>query len=74
MLEVDVHPSHRTLDGQARSNRRDRGSRRIGWHTDRVGEQELRDDFDATMDDIVQSIAERRTEVAALVAAGLWVT
>jgi very-short-patch-repair endonuclease len=70
VLEVDVHPEHRTLEGQANDHRRDRRSRRHGWIVDRVGELELGADFDGTLDDIVCSIDERRAEVAALAAAG----
>jgi very-short-patch-repair endonuclease len=72
VLEVDVHPEHRTLEGQARDNRRDRGGRRHGWIVDRVGELELAADFDGTLDDIVATITERRSEVAALAAVGFW--
>jgi very-short-patch-repair endonuclease len=72
VLEVDVHPGHRTLGGQRNDHRRDRKSRRIGWDTERVGEAELRHDFDAAIDDIVESVKDRRAEVARLRAAGLW--
>jgi very-short-patch-repair endonuclease len=72
VLEVDVHPEHRTLEGQARDNRRDRGGRRHGWIVDRVGELELATDFEGTLDEIVLSIDERRDEAAALAAASYW--
>lgn len=72
ILEVDVHPHHRTAAGQSRDFRRDRGARRSGWATERVGEDELRSRFDATMNEIAESIAKRRAEVAALQRAGLW--
>lgn len=72
VLEVDVHPEHRTVDGQGGDHRRDRRSRRAGWVVDRVGEVELNANFDAVVDEQVESIAERRIEVARLTAAGLW--
>ena len=72
ILEVDVHPEHRTVEGQAGDHRRDRRSRRMGWAVERVGELELTSDFAATLDDVVDSIDLRRAEVAGLVAAGLW--
>jgi very-short-patch-repair endonuclease len=74
VLEVDVHPEHRTLEGQANDNRRDRRGRRVGWVVDRVGELELTTTFDATMDDVVTSIELRRTEVGGLKTARLWPT
>ena len=72
VLEVDVHPEHRTLGGQRNDHSRDRKSKRIGWQTDRVGESELRAAFDETLDDVAASVAQRRVEVAALSEAGLW--
>jgi very-short-patch-repair endonuclease len=72
VLEVDVHPEHRTVEGQASDHRRDRRGRRVGWAIERVGEVELTTDFDGTMDDLVLSITERRVEVDALITAGLW--
>lgn len=72
VLEVDAHPEHRTLEGQAGDHRRDRKSRRQGWAVERVGEAELTADFDATIDDLVSAVALRRDEVARLTLAGLW--
>lgn len=72
VLEVDVHPEHRTVEGQAKDHRRDRKSRQVGWAVERVGEEELNADFPRTMDDMVDSVAQRRAEVAALAAAGRW--
>lgn len=72
VLEVDVHPGHRTLGGQRNDHQRDRKSRRIGWDVERVGEFELRDDFDSAIADIVESVNDRRVQVERLTAAGLW--
>ena len=72
VLEVDVHPEHRTVEGQTGDCRRDRRTRRSGWFVDRVGEAELTIEFDATLDDVVASVELRRQEVARLAAAGLW--
>jgi very-short-patch-repair endonuclease len=71
VLEVDVHPEHRTLEGQASDHRRDRRGRGRGWIVDRVGELELSADFEGTLDEILWSINERRAEVAALAVVGL---
>jgi very-short-patch-repair endonuclease len=72
VLEVDVHPEHRSVEGQGRDHQRDRRGRRVGWEIERVGEDELATAFDSTIDDLVVSIAKRRAEVAALTVAGLW--
>ena len=72
VLEIDVHPEHRSLEGQFGDHRRDRQTKRVGWETDRVGEAELATDFEWTMDDVVASVAARRVAVAALKAAGIW--
>jgi len=72
VLEVDVHPEHRSLEGQARDHLRRRKSRQFGWHVEEVGEVELTADFDGTIDDLATSVLRRRTEVASLTAAGLW--
>lgn len=51
-IEVDHVTWHGgRLDAQ-RDKGRDRGLRRIGWTVERVTDQELRDDFDRTMDEI----------------------
>lgn len=72
VLEVDVHPSHRSLRGQARDHRRTRRSRRAGWCVEQVGELELTSAFDQTMDEMAASAHARRSEVERLHAAGLW--
>lgn len=72
VLEVDVHPEHRSMEGQSSDFRRDRRVKRVGWATDHVGEAELAVDFAWTMDDVAESITARRLEVARLSAAGLW--
>lgn len=74
VLEVDVHPEHRTVEGQGGDHRRDRKSRRIGWDIERVAELELVSDFENTLDDVAESVEQRRAEVAALMRAGLWTT
>lgn len=73
ILEVDVHPEHRTLEGQGGDHRRDRASRREGWVVERVGEFELLTRFDAVMDELAESFRARVREVTALRGAGLWV-
>lgn len=73
VLEVDVHPEHRTLEGQGGDHRRDRASRRDGWVVERIGEFELLTRFDAAMDEIAASFRARVREVTALREAGLWV-
>ena len=72
VIEVDVHPEHRTVEGRAGDCRRDRKSRRVGWAVERVAEAELTMDFDTTIDDLVEAVADRRSEVERLTAAGLW--
>ena len=73
VLEVDVHPEHRTLEGQASDHRRARKSRQVGWVVEQVAESELNGEFDVTMDDIALAVTRRRAEVASLQQAGLWV-
>lgn len=73
VLEVDVHPQHRTLEGQGGDHRRDRASRREGWVVERVGEYELLTRFDAAMDEIAASFRARVDHVTRLHDAGLWV-
>jgi len=72
VIEVDVHPEHRTLEGRAGDCRRDRKSRRVGWAIERVAEAELTTDFDGTISDLVDAVADRRAEVRRVTAAGLW--
>lgn len=72
VIEVDAHPEHRTLEGQANDHRRDRRSRHDGWVVERVGEAELANRFDATISELVDAVCRRRAEVASLCAVGLW--
>jgi very-short-patch-repair endonuclease len=72
VLEVDVHPEHRTVEGQGGDHRRDRRGRRVGWAIERVAEAELTSSLEATLDDLVGSINQRRLEIDALSTAGLW--
>ncbi len=72
VVEVDAHPEHRTLEGQSGDHRRDRKSRRRGWVVERVGEAELRGDFEGAISDIAESIVVRRAEVRRLTEARLW--
>lgn len=58
-LEVDVHPEHRTIEGDAKDNVRDDAAERIDWFVKRVSEGELRQ-FDAAIDRIVESLERRR--------------
>ena len=74
VLEVDVHPEHRTIEGSAGDHRRDRCTRSAGWVVERVGELELATSFDATIDALAVIIECRRAEVHALKAARLWPT
>jgi len=69
-VEIDVHPEHVLSAGVARDKRRDRLTRAVGWQTERVSEDELRDRFDETMRQLVDSVARRRTDVAARTRAG----
>lgn len=72
VLEVDVHPSHRSLRGQARDHRRSRRSRRAGWWVEQVGELELTEAVEETMDETAASARARRDEVERLRAADPW--
>ena len=60
--EIDVHPSHALSSGVARDSRRDRSARAAGWVTERVVEDDLQFRFDATMAELVASVARRRHE------------
>jgi hypothetical protein len=72
VIEVDVHPEHRTPGGRTNDIRRDRKSRRIGWAIERLGEEELRTDFNSAIDDVADAVRLRSDEVRRLDAAGLW--
>lgn len=73
VVEVDVHPEHRSLEGQGRDHRRARASRRTGWELEPIGEYELLTRFDAAMDELAASYRRRCGAVASLRASGLWV-
>lgn len=53
-LEVDHVSWHAGRLESQRDKVRDRGLRRLGWQTDRVTDHELDDDFDATIDELVE--------------------
>jgi hypothetical protein len=72
VLEVDVHPEHRTLEGQFRDHRRARHAREKGWYVEQTGEVELTDDFEGAIDAFAASIGDRRSAVERLRRAGLW--
>lgn len=72
VLEVDVHPEHRTIEGSGRNRARVRMGKRAGWEIEQVGEAELTTAFDATIDDLVEATHRRRADVETLRAAGLW--
>jgi very-short-patch-repair endonuclease len=71
-LEVDVHPEHRTIEGQGGDHRRDRAARTVGYEIERVGEAALTANFDDEINALAASIEARRETVARLLAAGLW--
>lgn len=62
-LEIDVHPSHLSVEGASKDKRRDRKAEAIGWVTRRVGEADLCRDFPGVIEDLVGSIARRRAEL-----------
>ena len=49
------------LDAQ-RDKGRDRKLRRVGWQVDRVTDVELEQSFDATIDELVELVDDRRNE------------
>lgn len=59
-LEVDHLTWHGGRHATERDKQRDRGLRRLGWQTDRVTDHELDDDFDGTIDELVDIHRERR--------------
>jgi len=61
--EVDVHPSHRSLEGAASDGRRDLAADRAGWTVHRVTELMLTSAFDTTIDELVASIERRRAHL-----------
>jgi very-short-patch-repair endonuclease len=64
-IEIDHVTWHGGRSDAQRDKGRDRRLRLIGWQVDRVTDQELRDDFDATIDQLVQLIGYRRRSFAA---------
>ncbi|MGH9270811.1 MAG: hypothetical protein ACRDZ2_06025, partial [Ilumatobacteraceae bacterium] len=60
-VEIDLHPEHKTPGGIARDNLRDDCADIVGWKTRRVGEVELEQHFDSTIDRLVAVIERRRT-------------
>lgn len=64
-LEIDHVTWHGGRADAQRDKGRDRGLRRLGWQVERVSDQELRDDFDATIRDIAELYALRRKDGAA---------
>lgn len=59
-LEIDVHPEHLTSVGSARDKARDRKTGAIGWVTERVGGDDLRDRLPQVVSELLRSIARRR--------------
>ncbi len=64
-VEVDHVTWHGGRFDSQRDKARDRQARRIGWQVDRVTDQELRDSFDACMDEVAELFRLRRSELAA---------
>lgn len=64
-LEVDHASWHAGRQESQRDKVRDRGLRRIGWQTDRVTDHELDDDFDGTIDELVEIHRHRRATFTA---------
>jgi very-short-patch-repair endonuclease len=58
-LEVDHSSWHAGRVEAQRDKARDRGLRRLGWQTDRVTDYELDDDFDGTIDELVDIHRQR---------------
>ena len=63
VLEIDVHPEHRTVEGAARDNRRDDAADAAGWFVRHVSEAQLSLHFESTMDAVVAAIERRREAV-----------
>ena len=64
-LEVDHASWHAGRQEAQRDKVRDRGLRRTGWQTDRVTDHELDDDFDGTIDELVEIHRHRRATFTA---------
>ena len=63
-LEVDHVSWHGGRQEAQQDKARDRAARLIGWQVDRVTDQELDDDFDATIDEVVTIYRHRRETVS----------
>lgn len=59
-LEIDAHPSHHSAEGAARDKFRDRCCAEIDWMVQRIGEPDLRNRFDPTLDSIERSLGRRQ--------------
>lgn len=64
-VEVDHVTWHGGRFDAQRDKGRDRQLRRLRWQVDRVTDQELRDDFAGTINELVELIHIRRSELAA---------
>ncbi len=58
-VEIDLHPEHNTPTGIAQDNVRDDCAAVVGWETRRVGQVELDQHFDATIDRLVAAVERR---------------
>lgn len=56
-IEIDVHPSHDEVLGQASDRRRDRAAAQVGWRVLRISRDDYRLRFDARLDAIATSCA-----------------
>lgn len=59
-IEIDLHPEHATPAGIANDNLRDHCAAAAGWETRRVGERELTEQFNTTIERLIAAIARRR--------------
>lgn len=64
-IEVDHVTWHGGRYETQRDKSRDRQLRLVGWQVDRVTDHDLADDFDATIDELVELVTLRRRDVAA---------
>ncbi len=64
-VEIDHVTWHGGRFDTQRDKGRDRNARRLGWQVDRVTDQELREAFDTTIDELVELHALRRHQVLA---------
>lgn len=61
-IEVDLHPEHASPVGIANDHWRDDCAASVGWATRRVGQVELTQQFDATIDRLLAFLQRRRDE------------